>query len=41
MRLFIAIELKDRVKDELCMIQKRIKLSNGSDFIKKFTENTL
>ncbi|MCR5232514.1 MAG: RNA 2',3'-cyclic phosphodiesterase [Lachnospiraceae bacterium] len=26
MRLFIAIELKDRVKDELCMIQKRIKL---------------
>ena len=26
MRLFISIELKDRVKDELCMIQKRIKL---------------
>ena len=26
MRLFIAIELEDRVKDELCMIQKRIKL---------------
>ena len=26
MRLFIAIELDDRVKDELCMIQKRIKL---------------
>ena len=26
MRLFIAIELGDRVKDELCMIQKRIKL---------------
>ncbi len=26
MRLFIAIELKDRVKDELCMIQQRIKL---------------
>ena len=26
MRLFIAIELIDRVKDELCMIQKRIKL---------------
>ncbi len=24
MRLFIAIELNDRVKDELCMIQKRI-----------------
>ena len=26
MRLFIAIELIDRVKDELSMIQKRIKL---------------
>ena len=26
MRLFIAIELTDRIKDELCMIQKRIKL---------------
>jgi 2'-5' RNA ligase len=26
MRLFIAIELNDRIKDELCMIQKRIKL---------------
>lgn len=26
MRLFIAIELNDRVKDELCVIQKRLKL---------------
>ncbi|MCR5356893.1 MAG: RNA 2',3'-cyclic phosphodiesterase [Lachnospiraceae bacterium] len=26
MRLFIAIELEDRIKDELCMIQKRVKL---------------
>ena len=26
MRLFIAIELGDRLKDELCMIQKRIQL---------------
>ena len=26
MRLFIAIELGDRIKDELCLIQKRIKL---------------
>jgi 2'-5' RNA ligase len=25
MRLFIAIELEDRIKNELCMIQKRIK----------------
>ena len=26
MRLFIAIELNDRLKDELCVIQKRLKL---------------
>ena len=26
MRLFIAIELENRIKDELCMIQKRIRL---------------
>lgn len=26
MRLFIAIELEDRLKDELCFIQKRVKL---------------
>ncbi len=26
MRLFIAIELEDRIKDELCMIQKRLQL---------------
>ena len=26
MRLFIAIEIDDRMKDELCMVQKRLKL---------------
>ena len=26
MRLFIAIELDDRIKDELCFIQKRLKM---------------
>ena len=43
MRLFIAIELNDRVKDELCVIQKRLKLRGmrGNFTIRKNMHLTL